>query len=105
MIITLWICAALAVGLGYTVGANVKRAFYESRLEELEAQRSALNSVNANLRFELSELQGELEGLVDEVAAPETVEFCSSEESAIIQRALGDAEQETYWMPLPGPSK
>jgi hypothetical protein len=95
MIVTLWICAALAVGLGYVVGANIKRAFYESRVEELNGQCSALVSVNENLRFELSNLQEELTELVTEVrvGAPEAVRFCGEVESNVVRLELSATEQ------------
>jgi hypothetical protein len=95
MLILYWICAALAVGLGYVVGANIKRAFYESRIEELEGQCSALVSVNENLRFELANLQEELAELVTEVrvGAPEAVRFCGEVESNVVRLELSATEQ------------
>lgn len=89
MIIFLWIAAAFVAGLGYVAGANIKRALYESRVEELEGQCSALQSVNDNLRFELSTLREELDELVAEAhtGAPEAVRFCGGDRVARLELA------------------
>lgn len=93
MIIFLWIAAAFVAGLGYVAGANIKRALYESRVEELEGQCSALQSVNDNLRFELSTLREELDELVAEAhtGAPEAVRFCGGDR--VVRLELAAPEQ------------
>ncbi len=95
MLILYWICAALAVGLGYVVGANIKRALYESHIEELNGQCVALHAVNDGLKFELSNLQEELAELVTEarVGAPEAARFCGDVESNVVRLELSATEQ------------
>jgi hypothetical protein len=91
MIILMWGGAIIVCVLGYVTGANVKRAFYESRVEELEAQRDAARAMLDHARYEIVQLQDELDELSPISARPEPVVFCAGDNVGRLLQA--DAEQ------------
>lgn len=72
MIILYWIGAALLIVVAYAFGAAVKRANYESRIEELTAQRDAAVTMLDYVKREAEEIR--------EIAASDTVSLTSPEE-------------------------
>lgn len=79
MIILMCACAVVILSAGYFIGANVKRAFYESLIEELEAQRDAARTMLDHAKFELAELKSDLDELMPLDAPPVPVSFCDPE--------------------------
>jgi len=57
MIIFYWITISIAIGLGYIIGANVKRAKYESQIEEYSARNQALETMLDHVRQENEEIR------------------------------------------------
>lgn len=75
MIILMWVGAAVILSAGHFIGANVKRASYESRVEELEAQRDAARAMLDHARYEIVQLQEELDELSPLTMPPDAAQF------------------------------